>query len=209
MNKLINKKVYICMSDYENKRLSYMYYPMYESLIQIFKNLNNEVYFQINNINYLKITESYNIFIYVGIYEVEKVQFKYLKDNGIYTIYYQSEPDIILFNEINEICEIYDYSKYNILNNNINTIKKYIPLICDINLYKMKQKDSENLKLIFLGGSPPEFPDSRPNKFKFLMSSVYLKENLISLYNIWNEKDFEKLLLNDYSSIFLNINREG
>jgi len=41
--------------------------------------------------------------------------------------------------------------------------------LCDTSLIKLQQKDGENLK--FSWGTPPMFPESRPIKWTYLISS--------------------------------------
>lgn len=201
----LNNTIHIRMGDYDNNLLKFMYEPFYTSIIKICKFKNFKYNFKINDYTYDEIIEN-DYFIYVGIYKVYDIDFLLLKNRGVKTIYFQSEPCPILTNDFDEI---WDYSKKNIKINLSETKLRYLPLICNKKLKKIYQKDSDNLKLLFIGGAPPRVPDSRPHKWSFLMSSDFLKDKLMSTYDVWNESDYENLISKDYSSIFLNLNREG
>jgi len=124
------------MGDYDNNLLKFMYEPFYTSIIKICKFKNFKYNFKINDYTYDGIIEN-DYFIYVGIYKVYDIDFLLLKNRGVKTIYFQSEPCPILTNDFDEI---WDYSKKNIKINLSETKLRYLPLICNKKLKKIYQK---------------------------------------------------------------------
>jgi hypothetical protein len=194
-----SKKIHIWYGETNDKIIKYMYKPGVISIISILNEIFNykiEIDHRNDYYNFDEINKDDTI-IWVGCVKIPN--FNHLKEKGIYTIYYNTEPD--LNNPGSD--EIWTYSKYLFYKynkNNNNQIIQFIPIICEENVpfISYNSKDN-NMKLIFLGKL-----DYRPIKKIFLLTNSFLKENLLEIYNIWNDNDFNKLI-NEKPYIFLNI----
>ena len=139
-------------------KLKFMYYPFINSCLEIskilYKNFDCKYLYDKYDFNCMK---NGDIIIFIG--NINIPNFKYLKELGIYTIFYWTEPNTINNRCLNGIGkdpdEIWVYSKllfnkHNILNKNQKI--KFVPIICDTSVPFVNYSIPNNeMKLIFIG----------------------------------------------------------
>jgi hypothetical protein len=196
-----SKKIHIWQSNGDDGKLEFMYKPVIISLLEFMKEININLIVEYKNHNYdYDEIQPYDILIWVGCDQIP--DFEYFKNKNIYTIYYNTEPDITNPNSD----EIWTYSKY-LFNNyikNENQIIRFFPIICETTNYSVPYnlKNDNNLKLIFMGNF-----NHRENKKEILFNDSLMKNNLIEIYNIWNDDDYNKFI-SDTPNIFINLTKD-
>lgn len=196
LNKPKIYNIYICY----NQIHEFMYKPVINSIINILKN-----YYTYNEINII-LTVNLNennllkddILILVGC-NLILPDFNNLKEKSIYTIYYNTEPDI------NELCtnEIWTYSKYAFTlykKNHIHQIIRFIPIILETNVPFVPYHINSNLKLSFIG----QFCARADYKKHILINSDLLKNNLEEINYLWNDIDYNNYI-SERPRIYLNL----
>ena len=131
-----------------------------------------------------------------------RVPWKVLGGRGVYRIYYQSEPVTSLVFTKDEVDEVWDFSWHNI--DKVSTQKdapllRYVP-IAFLREAPLIKRFGDVPKLVFFGNAK-----WRPcyNEVKAMIG-----DDLVSTYNIWNDRDYEDFLRNDYIGIFLNLHKD-
>ena len=194
-----SKKIHIWQSEGNSHKLDFMYKPIINSLLEFIKNnINIIVEYKYNNYDNEEIQPN-DILLWVGCENIP--DFSYFKDKNIYTIYYNTEPDYANFNSD----EIWTYSKY-LLNNytkNENQIIRFFPIVCENTNHYIPYnfKNNDNIKLIFMGNL-----NYRHEKKGILFNNPIIKDNLIEIYNVWNDGDYNNLISNS-PNIFLNLTK--
>ena len=193
-----SKKIHIWHSKGHDDKLNFMYKPVIISLLEFMKEININIIVEYKN-NYYNNDEIQpnDILLWVGCDKIP--DFNYFKNKNIYTIYYNTEPELTNINSN----EIWTYSKY-LFNKYIpheNQIIRFFPIICEITNYSVPYnlKNDDKLKLIFMGNFI-----YRENKKNILINDPLIKENLIEIYNIWNDNDYNKFI-SDKPNIFINL----
>lgn len=192
--------IHIWQGERIDNALQFMYKPVILSVIKLLEYSNNDIIidYKINYYNFDEINPG-EILIWVGCENIP--DFNVLKNRGIYTIYYNTEPDTNKFNSN----EIWTYSRYlfnNYSKNDENQIIKFIPIICEENIpivpYNLKIND---IKLIFIG-----LLSYRNDKKTILFQNSFIKNNLEEVYNLWNDTDFNNYISNK-PNIYLNLKK--
>lgn len=194
----------------KNLNIPFMYKPIIRSLINIIKELYNsiEIDYKINNNHDFSSIQPGDVLIWVGCANNILISigcknvpnFLDLKNKGIYTIYYNTEP----YTENSNPNEVWTYSMdiYNKYVNNTNKIIKFIPITCEENLPVVPYNImNSNIKLIFIG-----LLQFRQNKYKQLSDT--LKQNVSIISNIWNDEEFNQLISKN-ANFYLSWNKEG
>jgi hypothetical protein len=192
------KIIHIWQGERHDNALKFMYKPIIISLQKIVKEIYPlvEIDVKINYYNYNEI-KPHDVLIWVGCINVPN--FDYLKNRNIYTVYYNTEP---LFDNMNSN-EIWTYSKFMFHNyNKNNNIIKFVPIICEYNIPFISYNNN-NMQLIFLGHL-----NYRIEKKNKLLNSSFIKNNLIEIYNIWNDDDYNNLITSK-PNIYLNLLKSG
>jgi len=203
LNNFLNyesKIIHIWQGERDDNKLLFMYKPIVSSIIKLLEYSNNDILidYKINYYNFNEINPG-EILIWIGCENIP--DFNLLKNRSIYTIYYNSEPDIDNF----DADEIWTYSKYlfnNYKKNNDLQIIKFVPIICEENIpivpYNLKTND---IKLIFIG-----LLSYRNDKKNILFQNSFIKNNLEEVYNLWNDNDFNNYISNK-PNIYLNLKK--
>jgi len=203
LNNFLNyesKIIHIWQSERSDNKLEFMYKPIVSSVIKLLEYSNNNIIinYKINYHDFNEINPG-EILLWIGCENIP--DFCLLKNKGIYTIYYNSEPDTDNF----EADEIWTYSKYlfdNYKKNNQSQIIKFIPIICEENMpivpYNLKTND---IKLIFIG-----LLHYRNDKKDILFQNSFIKNNLEEVYDLWNDNDFNNYI-NNKPNIYLNLTK--
>ena len=189
-----SKKIHIWHS--MTNTLNFMYKPIILSLLEfIKKNIHINVEYKYNNYGEIQPND---ILIWVGCDPIPN--FNYFKNKNIYTIYYNTEPNYTNPNSD----EIWTYSKY-LFNTYTkhNNIIRFFPVWCETTTHYVPYHLKNNLKLIFMGNL-----NYRHEKKNILFKSPFIKNNLIEIYNIWNDHDYNKLICNS-PHIFINLNKSN
>lgn len=196
-----SKKFHIWHHNWNDPRnLSFMYDPVVKSIIHILKEQYPLVEFnyKVNCYDWHIINE-YDTLIWIGPFMCP--EFNLLKNKNIYTIYYNTEPDI----NNPDSNEIWTYSKIifnEYVKNNITQIIKYFPIVCSKNIPFVPYISSKNTaKLLFFG----KF-EYRQDKVNYLFKNSLLKNNLIEVYNTWDDMSFNSIIENS-KNIFLNLTK--
>jgi len=183
----------------QHNKLEFMYKPIVSTVIKLLEYSNYDIVidFKINNYDFNEINDG-EILIWIG---VNNPDFNSLKNRGIYTIFYNADPNTYYY----EADEIWTYSKYlfdNYKKNNESQIIKFIPIICEEGIpivpYNLKTND---IKLIFMGALC-----ARNNKKDILFQNSFIKDNLNDVYNLWNDNDFNNYISNK-PNIYLNLTK--
>jgi hypothetical protein len=195
-----SNKIHIWQTKGHDGRLEFMYKPVINSLIEFIKEININILIEYKNENYNNDEiESNNILIWVGCMEVP--DFNYFKNKNIYTIYYNTEPDFTN----PDSNEIWTYSKYlfDKYIKNDNQIIRFFPIICEKTDYTIPYhlKNDNNLKLIFMGNFI-----FRPEKKEILNSNQLIRDNLIEIFDLWNDKDYNNFI-NNKPNIFISLTK--
>ena len=190
------KKIHIRQSNGYNNQLIFMYKPVINSILEFMKEINIIVSYNSNDE-----IQSNEILLWVGCENIP--DFNHFKNKNIYTIYYNTEPDFTNPNSD----EIWTYSKYlfNKYINNHKQIIRFFPIICENTNYIVPYnlKNDNNLKLVFMGNF-----NYRQNKKNIILKSSFMKDNLVEIYNIWNDDDYNYLISNT-PNIFINLTKTG
>jgi hypothetical protein len=166
----------------------------YKDVVIKYISLNQEDKEYFNNI------KKQDILIWIG--HRLKPNFHLLKKRGVYTIYYNPEPNTTIYASN----EIWTYSKYlckKYIKENPNKIIKFLPISFENNKNKLNYLLNNERKLIFLGSL-----DLRKEKKAKLLTDPNTKNDIIEVYNLWNDKDFNSFM-NNKSHIFLNLTKDG
>ena len=194
------KKIHIWRGEREDNTFYFMCKPIELSILNLVKYDNNDIIIDCK-FDYTNFDEinSNDILIWIG--EQKKPDFNLLKQRNIYTIFYNIEPHVNKYDSD----EIWTYSKYlfdKYEKNHINQIIKFIPIICEENIpFVPYNIANNNINLIFFGVSW-----SRSDKYKKLLESSLLKDNLKEIYNLWNDNDYNNFI-NSKPNIFLNLTK--
>ena len=146
-----------------------------------------------------------DVLIWVGIVGLQQVPWEQLRRQGVFCIYYQTEPQNHCALLKSQVHEMWDFSWYNIDHCKINTEAprlRYVPLGF-LGGTVVKQPPSSAAKLTFLGG----IRHGRKKVWAYLQEAVG-KDALAAVYNIWNEKDYDRLLEQNSTGIFVNIHKQ-
>jgi len=198
-----SKKIYVWHYNFNQEgapSLSFMYDPIIKSIIGILKEQYplSEFYYKVNFYDFNIINEG-DTLVWIG--PIKQPNFINLKNKNIYTIYYNSEPDI--YNPDSN--EVWTYSK-SIFNKYFKTnemqIIKYVPIIQSKNVCSVQYLlPNNNPKLVFLG----KF-EYRKEKVEILLTNPLLKNNLIEIYTAWDDMSFNNIIQTS-NNIFLNITK--
>ena len=198
INKKANK-VHIWQSKGIYDKLDFMYKPVIISIIEFMKeNIDIIIEYKYDDYDY-NLIQPNDILLWVGCENIPN--FDYFKDKNIYTIYYNTEPEISNHNSD----EIWTYSKYLFYNYTKydNQTIRFFPIICEnTNHYiPYNLKNDDNLKLIFMGNL-----NYRYEKKKILFNQPIIQKDLVEIYNIWNDNDYNNLISNS-PNIFINLTK--
>ena len=205
--KYIDRKIiHVWRGERGDNALYFMCKPIELSILNLIK-YENQKHIDNNDIiidykfDYTNFDEinSNDTLIWIG--DQKKPDFNLLKQRNIYTIFYNIEPHVNKYDSD----EIWTYSKYlfdKYEKNHINQIIKFIPIICEENIpFVPYNIANNNINLIFFGVSW-----SRSDKYKKLLESSLLKDNLKEIYNLWNDNDYNNFI-NSKPNIFLNLTK--
>lgn len=192
-----NKKIHIWQAEWEKSmKLEFMYKPVILSIIELLKYSNNniDIDFKVNNYNFDDIKEN-EILIWVGCINIP--DFDQLRNKNIYTIYFNTEPDINKYSSD----EIWTYSKY--LFNNYEKhfekqIIKFIPIILEENIPSVPYNIlNDNIKLSFIGHL-----ECRADKANKIKTTTSIEE----INNLWNDENYNEYIKSN-SKIYLNLTK--
>jgi len=190
-------------NDIYTNKLLFMYKPVNSSIKQFLEYSNNNIQidYKSNYYNFDEINPN-EILIWVG--NIGIPDFESLNKRGIYTIYYNTEPDTEKFTSN----EIWTYSKSlfdNYKKNNENQIIKFIPIIYEENIPSVDYNsiNNHNIKLIFIGEL-----SYRGDKKDIIFKSELLKNNIKEVNNLWNDDDYNNYIVNN-PGIYLNLTKSG
>lgn len=194
--------IHIWQGERNDNALQFMYKPVVVSCYKYLEYSNNDyiIDYKVNYYNFDEIKPN-EILIWIGCENIPN--FDLLKNRGIYTIYYNTEPNIDKFNSN----EIWTYSKY--LFNNYNKyeniqIIKFVPIICEENIpYVPYINLNNNIKLTFIG-----LLAYRSDKKNILFQNSFIKNNLEEVYNLWNDTDFNNYISSN-PKIYLNLTKNN
>ena len=194
------KKIHIWQGDTYNMLLKFMYQPVVTSILNLLKIEidDNIIDYKINYYNFDEIEEN-DILLWVGCENIP--DFNSLKKRNVYTIYYNTEPNIIMYDSD----EIWTYSKYAFIQyNKINNtqIIKFVPIICtEDNVFISYLK--YDIKLSFIGALV-----HRSDKAQIILNDPIIKNNLEEIYNLWSDEAYNDYI-NNTSNIFINLTKTG
>jgi len=163
-----------------------------------YKDLKIE-YIPVKNAKDLNNIKEYDTLIWLGSYVPD---FSLLKRKNVYIIYYNTEPNI----NIHDTNEIWTYSKclFKTYKKNTKNQKiKFLPIVMEKTGIQLNYLSNQEIKLVFMGS----LNNRREKKDKLLSSSI-LKNDLIEVYNLWNDNDYNHFIENK-SYIFLNLTKTG
>ena len=181
---------------------TFMYSPVILSIKEVIKTIYPHVEINYKSDYYewedIKPTDT---LIWVG--EIVKPDFNYFKDKNIYTVYYNTEPYI----ENVSSDEIWTYSRYmfNLHSQEYkqgNQIIRYIPILCEKNVPSVPYLFKESpMNLIFMGAFY-----LRKDKISILKEYPLIKDNLLEVFNLWNDRDFTTFV-SSKPHIYLNVTK--
>jgi len=197
-----SKKIHIWQHNWNSMHdLVFMYDPIIKSLKYLLKEKypDVEIEHRVNCYEWDTINP-HDTLIWVGPLMVPG--FNVLKNKNIYTVYYNTEPNLDNFNSH----EIWTYSKHNFnnyINANSNQIIRFFPISCDENvpLIPYSIKNNNNLGLIFFGNWA-----YRPEKKEIILSYPLLNEKIIEIYTAWSDATFNNIIESG-PNIFLNLTK--
>jgi hypothetical protein len=179
-----------------------MYSPVILSIKEMIKTIYPHIEINYKSDYYewdeIKPTE---MLIWVG--EIVKPDFNYFKDKNIYTVYYNTEPYI----ENVSSDEIWTYSRYmfNLHSQEYKQGKqiiRYIPILCEKNVPSVPYLFKESpMNLIFMGAFY-----LRKDKISILKEYPLIKDNLLEVFNLWNDRDFTTFV-SSKPHIYLNVTK--
>ena len=199
------KTVHVWQAGGADHRIEYMYEPVVSTISQGFSTHLCDVDRQVGCYDWSCVSPG-AWFIWVGVTHVRDVPWIYLRLRGVRTIYYQSEPvDAGQYIRLtsDKVEEIWDYSHKNI---DVASEKPGAPVMRYVppGAHKrspLVQKESANVKLIFLGHLGPE----RRKMWDVFSTAEGTQGRMLNISNVWSEPQFEALLREDHSSVFLNL----
>ena len=181
---------------------TFMYSPVILSIKEMIKTIYPHIEINYKSDYYewdeIKPTE---MLIWIG--EIVKPDFNYFKDKNIYTVYYNTEPYI----ENVSSDEIWTYSRYmfNLHSQEYkqgNQIIRYIPILCEKNVPSAPYLFKESpMNLIFMGAFY-----MRADKKSILDEYTLIKDNLLEVFNLWNDRDFSTFV-SSKPHIYLNVTK--
>jgi hypothetical protein len=178
-----------------------MYKPFGDTVLKYLQKIISEyteVEYYTNVIDY-NIMEPNEVLIFIGCAEIP--DFQYLKQKGIYTIYYNTEPNLDLFDSD----EIWVYSRYafeKYEKRNENQCIKYLPIFLEEDIPSVPYLlniNTNTIPFVFMGNFM-----SRQDKLHILMQSELLRNRIQQVYHLWNDNDYNQFI-SSYPNIYLNI----
>lgn len=197
-------------SNAEKDPIIFMYKPFVYTLQKMF--MNHDVrYIIINNRTDLNKLPYNSTFIFIGVVNLEKIDWNFLKSRNVKCVYYSTEHGIGLLNNRNRrlltnVDEIWDFSP-----TNINMYKEHYnivlfkPIILHENRPLINYDTAKEVKLVFLGGL---MYGTRSIHYSWLKQTFpILRDNLININDAFTEETFDLKLLRDTPYIFLNFHK--
>jgi hypothetical protein len=195
------RKIFVVHGERWDNNLHFMYKPFVDTIRTLFSShpsLSIEYYHRA--IDYERI-EPEDVLIFIGI--VDRPCFDFFNNKGIYTIYYNTEPDV----DWHPCKEIWTYSKYafEIYSKQNGQLIKFVPILAQENVPLVPYHLSEpnTMLFIFLG-----YLDFRPEKRNYLFQSDCLRENIREIYSLWNDTVFHEFI-SGKPYLYLNITKTG
>jgi len=193
------RKIFVVHGERWDNNLQFMYKPFVNTIRTLFSShphLSIEYYHR--SMDY-EIIEPEDVLIFIGI--IEQPCFDHLTRKGIYTIFYNTEPEVGWRN-----CrEIWTYSKYafEIYPKPNGQVIKFVPIFAQENIPSVPYLLSEpnTMPFIFLG-----YLDFRPEKRNYLFQSECLRENIREIYSLWNDTVFHDFI-SSRPYLYLNITK--
>jgi hypothetical protein len=193
-----------------------MYAPVRNTLISGFKALGIEPIFQ-SGLKPEFQPKRGDVFIWIGVADAAKVDFKALSEKGVYTVYYQSETEIFV-KQHGEVCqfftqpgldEIWDFSHQNIDicgdHPGAPGILRYVPLGALASSPTVRQAPKEIAKITMFG-SGTSF--GRADCFMAIQQSdPLMNERLMLEEKVWSDQAFSSYLNQTDVGIFVNFHK--
>lgn len=189
-------------------KVEFMYKPMSQTIIQLINYLYIDVIIDYKYFGINKFEETYyddikpnDMLIVIG--HTSTTPYDLLKNKGIYTIQYHTEPSTDKY----MVDEIWTYSRQlfnNYEKSHDTQIIKFVPVVCNKNLpsipYILKE---DKIQLAFIGSM-----GYRGNKPNILFENTFLKDNFIEEDNLWDDETYDKFMTTE-PRIYLNLTRDG
>jgi hypothetical protein len=191
-NESIRDRVHIYQSDL----VIFTFKPFMDVLTKGFESIGIKSTEKYNNYKWEDFRQG-DILIWIGRDGVMTVPWEYLKQRGVYTIYYHTEIYTRFLNTVHHhsknINEIWTYStdvSNSMKHSNMDCIIRYIPTGYIDGRNVIDHRNKRDLKLINLGVSRD--------------SLDYMKNKIENLYNIWSEEALSSYITKPHVSLFVN-----
>lgn len=197
-------------SNTKNDPILFMYKPFVYTLQQIY--VNHDVrYIIINSRTDLNRLPNHSTFIFIGVVNLQKIDWNLLKSRNIKCVYYSTEHGVSLTIHTNRrlltnVDEIWDFSPTNInIYKEHYNITLFKPIIFHENRPLIKYDTAREVKLVFLGGL---MYGTRSRHYSWLHQTFpILRNNLININDAFTEEIFDSKLFRDTPYIFLNFHK--